>query len=257
MSIRSTASRWAAGMSVGAVAASVALISLPTAQGASAPAPLAPSDAPAAKCRVLNVDEDRVLESRDGWALSTAIELAAAGDRLRVKGVCKGQFQVDKDLQITGGNAQTAPMLTNDPGRNVLTVGNDDYDEISVKLGNLEVTGGVTNFTETSSVRMWKVRINDGGGLINYADVKAWSSSFNDNTETQTGWAIFNLGYMTLTRSEVRNNTGSGGGIFNENGGVTLNRTTVTGNEPENLGSDGSEFEVICSQIGDEAPTGC
>lgn len=254
MSSMNMASRWTAGMSVGAVAAGVALISLPTAYAA--PVPVAPSDAAATKCRVLNVDEDRVLESRDGWALSTAIELAAAGDRLRVKGVCKGSFQVDKDLQITGGNAETAPVLTSDSGQGVLTVGNDDFDEISVKLGNLEVTGGVTNFSETSTVRMWKVHMHHGGGLVNYADLRAWSSSFSDNTETQTGWAIFNLGYMTLTRSEVRNNTGVGG-IFNENGAATLNRTTVTDNEPENLGSDGSGFEVICSQIGDEPPTGC
>lgn len=59
-------------------------------------------------CRVRNVLQQTVLETRSGWASISSIKLASDGDRLRARGVCKGNFWVSKRLTITGGAARTA-----------------------------------------------------------------------------------------------------------------------------------------------------
>ncbi|MGW6360839.1 hypothetical protein ACWFR5_38140 [Streptomyces sp. NPDC055092] len=77
-----------------------------------------------------------------------------------------------------------------------------------------------------------------GGGIFNDGTLTMTRTTVSDNT-ADFGGGIYNRNAATLTLSSVVDNTanggpGSGGGIFNSGSTVTLNRTTVRNNTPDN-----------------------
>ncbi len=75
----------------------------------------------------------------------------------------------------------------------------------------------------------------DAGGIYNFGGiVSITATTIHDNQAGYSGAGIFNYsGELSLTDSSIRDNTslyGDGGGISNDRGGVTLARSTISGN---------------------------
>ena len=78
--------------------------------------------------------------------LQVVIDAASPGDRIQVKGVCVGNFTIDKDLTVVGKATQETPKATldgNDAGR-VLSVSSlTGAGRTQVTLTNLKITHGI------------------------------------------------------------------------------------------------------------------
>ena len=89
---------------------------------------------------------------------------------------------------------------------------------------------------DESSLTGNRASIN-GGGLNTQASgvSRITQSQFVDNVSGGLGGGMSNLGTTTLYGTSVRFNTGSrGGGIATGNANVTLNKSIVTSNTPDN-----------------------
>ena len=139
--------------------------------------------------------------------------------------------------------------------------------------GGIDSTGiGVTASVSQSSVNGNIARVADGGGICDsstltlsgssvYGNTAGFGAGLYDNDGTESvirstvtrntasdqGGGIYNVngGTMTLTRSTVGDNTadggaGSGGGIYNASGTVTLDQSWVRKNNPDNCAPSGS-----------------
>ncbi|WP_129593326.1 hypothetical protein [Streptomyces sp. C] len=145
--------------------------------------------------------------------LQTAIDNAASGDTLLVRGTCTGTFTIGKSLTLAGSSGAT--LNGNNAGR-TLTVNGPTT--VRVTLTGLTLTGGAG--------------VGLGGGLFNNgATVTLRSSTVRNNTSTEEGGGIGSLGTTTLDGSTVRDNTSKyGGGIANGPGVLTVFWSTVRGN---------------------------
>jgi parallel beta-helix repeat protein/predicted outer membrane repeat protein len=164
------------------------------------------------RCLVTNEGTHRVSRS-----LQQAIDAAAAGDTLLVKGTCFGFSQIDKDLTLQGVSTKQFGVPTLDGGANsantVLSI--SALDHLTVAIDDLTIThGGI-------------------GGII--ADGLVGST-------------------VSLTRTTVSNNNGFGiDGFFS---GVTLTDSTVTGNASFGLGGDRVGFRLLRSNVTDNGGLG-
>lgn len=154
--------------------------------------------------------------------LQDAVDAAAAGDTLFVKGTCTGATEIGKNLTIDGHSASGTKTATLNGGRRgtVLTIDSG----VSVTLNALIITNGGAEI---------------GGGILNGGTVTLNGSTVTGNTTGEDGGGgIYNDGTVTLNGSTVTGNTGGifgGGGISNNSGTVTLNGSTVTGNTAAGL----------------------
>jgi hypothetical protein len=220
-------------------------------------------------CRVGNVTRGGWFATGDGSALSDAIAHAAPGDRLNVFGTCVGNYNVDRDLIVSGSFRPTAPTTLTAGGiGRVLLV----EPGVTVKLMRLTLTGGAVTtaggggglfVSEGAVVRLVRSKViansttGAGGGIVNGGDLTLIGSSLDQNHGLIDGGGIYNYGDLLLIASRLRNNStgGAGGGLFNEGsahlflssvrfnragnaGGIlnvsllTLHRTVVRGNSP-------------------------
>jgi hypothetical protein len=141
--------------------------------------------------------------------------------------------------------------------------------------GAIDSTGTAITISVTgSSVHGNIARVADGGGICNspgstltladstvYGNTAEFGAGLYDNqgttsviastvlhnTASEQGGGIYDVngGAMTVTRSAVTDNTanggtGSGGGIFQASGTVTLSRSQVRNNKPDNCDPAGS-----------------
>ena len=139
--------------------------------------------------------------------------------------------------------------------------------------GGIDSTGiGVTASVSESSVYDNIARVADGGGICDsstltlsgssvYGNTAGFGAGLYDNDGTESvirstvtrntasdqGGGIYNVngGTMTLTRSTVGDNTanggaGSGGGVYNASGTVTLDQSWVRKNNPDNCAPSSS-----------------
>jgi len=107
-------------------------------------------------CRVTNLTTEQVYDGA-GSNLQTAINQAASGTRLRVRGICVGNFVIDKKLTLIGRSTLAYPVATLDADREgrPLTVSLAG----SVVAKDLRVTNGfLTRRTSRDAV---------GGGIFN------------------------------------------------------------------------------------------
>jgi hypothetical protein len=100
--------------------------------------------------------------------------------------------------------------------------------------------GGVINF---GTLTVTKSRISDNTAPINGGGINTQPggvttlvhTTIEDNTSGGLGGGLSNLGTTALERSTVMNNTGSsGGGIATGNTDVSLKKSKVSGNNPDN-----------------------
>lgn len=196
--------------------------------------------------------------------LQAAVDAAASGDTLVVKGTCYGTTTiVGKDLTIQGqaNPAFGAPTLDGQSSGTVLWVGSPE-DSPRVSVSGLTIThgsnGGVVSYG-TLTLLDSTVRLNAGsgisnaygaylltlvrstvsgnteefrgGGIWNRALLAMTDSWVTDNVAGAEGGGIWSNGYVSLTGSRVSGNraAGDGGGIFNL-GTLTLSQATVGGN---------------------------
>ncbi len=90
----------------------------------------------------------------------------------------------------------------------------------------------------SGSAQMGPFPWNEGGGIMNHGELTLTDSNVSDNTAVGGGGGIRNYGELTLTKSNVSDNTTSsynGGGIRNT-GAVTLTDSNVSGNTADFYG---------------------
>ena len=220
---------------LGAVALAGALVAgLAPAAGAAPPS-----------CRVKNPTQGTWFATQTGAALTRAINAANPGDRLNVFGRCRGSFSIEKDLRLFGNTNRQAPTVLDGAGGTggggVLFVN----ERVTVTLTRLTITGGNAtvrvgggiqnggHLTLTRSTVTGNRSASDGGGIYNYGDLVLRSTRLTGNTAGGGGGGLFSEGQATLNDSTVTGNTAAyGGGILSVNT-LTLNRTTVSGNLPD------------------------
>ena len=107
-----------------------------------------------------------------------------------------------------------------------------------------------SSLSDNQAVRLFG-QLGLGGGIFNAGTLTVVNSAVSGNTATDQGGGIFNLGTLILNNSRINTNTANvGGGIYNclEGqvadtffgttpcyGTLTLQRTTVTENTPDNI----------------------
>lgn len=171
--------------------------------------------------------------------LQAAIDSAAPGATLAVKGTCSGNFTIGKDLTLRGqGNA----VLDGQHSGTTLTVASG----AAVQLAGLTITGGnasgsgggIYNSSGSLTLRNTTVSGNsagiDGGGIFNQGALALQDSTVSKNHATYSGGGIFSCcGFapVTVKDTTVSDNTSvAGGGLFNLLDNATLTDSTVSGN---------------------------
>ncbi|MEO8422908.1 MAG: hypothetical protein ABI595_03235 [Actinomycetota bacterium] len=200
-------------------------------------------------CRVGNPDQGTWFANGDGSALTDAIAEAASGDRLNIWGTCVGNYTIDRDLVVSGSRDSATPTtLTAGGVGRVLMIESG----VTLKLSRLTITGGAVTtpgggggIAVSEGATVWLVRSEViansttlvGGGIVNGGDLTVIDSSFDQNFGFMDGGGIYNYGELVLIHSRLRNNStgGAGGGIFNE-GSAVLYRSAVRFNRASNAG---------------------
>jgi predicted outer membrane repeat protein len=166
--------------------------------------------APRARCLVTDLGADRTYGS-----LQAAVDAAAPGARIRVKGTCVGGTSIGKDLTIIGfaNPAFGRPTLDGAGAGRVVGISGSAV----VTLRNLLITGGNADV---------------GGGIATIVPVPLpfarptvtiIDSVISGNSAAEGGGIDNGLGSLTLINSAVRNNTATnGGGIHNSRDFGTL-----------------------------------
>ena len=227
---------------------------------------------PAFECRVWNSTQRTWFATVDGSALTSAISDADAGDRLSVRGTCFGNYTIDRDLTvsgsrlsatpttisgaglgrtlliepeltvtlshltISGGNVDTAGggggLFVND-GAKVLLYRSTVIANASSIVGGGVVNGGALTLIRSSVEQNHAVNDADGGGIYNYGQLVMIGSGLTNNSAGGAGGGLFNEGSAALYRSLVRfNRSSNAGGILNVSL-LTLHRTVVAENDPD------------------------
>jgi hypothetical protein len=173
--------------------------------------------------------------------LQAAVDAAAAGGTLRVKGMCYGDTTISKALTIVGESNPGFGPATLNGGNNQVKPGSVIVNHTAtVSITGLAITGGYSN----SFIQ--GILAERGGGVYNEGgSVTLTDSIVSDNTahgngagltqhqEPEGGGGIYNEGgSLTLNDSTIAGNTGGerGGGIYNVGGAVRLTGSTVASN---------------------------
>ena len=143
--------------------------------------------------------------------LQAAINAASAGDELDITGTCVGNYLVATNLTLKGIDTAgvKATLDGNSSGPAVLV----ESDELSIV--NLRIAGGLAQ---------------SGGGIDNFEGlentVSISDSTIDHNTARNNGGGIATqVGTLTVTNSEISNNTALGVG---EGGGIDKGRSEVS-----------------------------
>jgi hypothetical protein len=186
-------------------------------------------------------------------SLQDAVNAAAAGDTLWVRGTCTGTTEISKDLTITGLRAAT---LDGNQGGTVLTITSG----ATVTINRLTITGGYANTSVrpgggiyndgTLTVRDSIIRGNngaggEGAGVYNARQLTITGTVITDNTSS-FGAGIGNYGALAVSNSVISNNSteGNGGGLDNVAGTATVSRTLFSGNKADGGGGAIDNYEA-------------
>jgi hypothetical protein len=192
-------------------------------------------------CRVANPDTGRSTGS-----LQRAVRAASKGDRLVVRGTCRGVTWIGKDLSIRGVQTATSgrPVLDGAGEGTVLKIGaraTVTLRDLTVRRGAASRGGGIYN-RGTLVLRDVVVRANTatelGGGIWNHAGAilkLRGTSVVRGNTSASGGGGIADLGTLWLVgSSSVRGNSADeyGGGVHvSYQATMVMNgSTSITGN---------------------------
>jgi hypothetical protein len=183
--------------------------------------------------------------SRGGLFTTGALTLensVVAGNRSQTTcgGVCNGDRGVGTlTIKNTTIRDNTAPQgsgagIENDGALTLLT---------STVSGNAAAFqgGGILNW-ETMTIANSRIVANRalfGGGVNNQGELTVRDSRISDNSATGQGGGVYNnhgpnARLLTLINSQIIGNRArAGGGLFNQSGPITLTRSRVSGNIPD------------------------
>ena len=198
-------------------------------------------------CRVTDLDTGRSTGS-----LGRAVRDASKGDRLVVRGTCRGVTWIGKDLSIRGTRTATSgrPVLDGADAGTVLKIGaraSVTLRDLTVRRGAASRGGGIYN-RGTLVLRDVVVRANvaseDGGGIWNHAGAilrLQGSSIVRGNTAAEWGGGIVNLGTLVVAgASSIRGNSAdfAGGGVDNSWRATMVMKgsSSITGNSAVGAG---------------------
>jgi hypothetical protein len=180
-----------------------------------------------------------------------AVDAAAPGATVRIKGTCYGDVSITKNVRLEGRSK----------GRSATINGGNSYEGsagsvivnhgATVVIRDLEITGGVNGVCFPASAPECEDKTSSetiaekGGGIFNergsitlidavVTGNEATSGREHPVGSSYGGGGIYNEeGALTLKNSTVSGNKGigKGGGIDNEEGSLTLIASTVEGNE--------------------------
>ncbi len=184
-------------------------------------------------------------------SLQAAVDAAAPGDTLVIKGTCFGSTTIAKSLTLRGRSNPAFGVPTLDGGGTgrVLFVDFFDADRraFTLTVENLTITHGLGEDG------------NGGGGLlVQGGTIELRNSIVTGNSAGVLGGGGIQAhgGVMTLTNTTVSDNSaGDGGGGIYGGGVLTLNNSTVTGNTSRGLGG-GLDFRGGTLTIRDSMLTG-
>ena len=174
---------------------------------------------------------------------------AEAGDTLQVIGTCHGNWDIDKDLTITGRSSnQHSDKLIGDPTATGAILQVDPYSwgtAIDLAVKNLTITGGVNGairgsdgtLTVIDSVITGNHSGYGGGGIDSSGPLLVTDSIVSDNSANlkNGGIATYGSGDVTLINTTVTGNTAhSNGGIGPVGHTLTLINSTVSNNVATN-----------------------
>ena len=223
-------------------------------------------------CRVRNRDSGRARDS-----LQAAIRAARSGDRLTVRGTCRGATTIGKRVRIRGISNEDSgpPTLTGRKGRRVMSIlaGVDvTIRDLAISRGKAERGGGIVNRGKLTLVDV-DVRENrataSGGGILNLGRLTLGGETSVRANASVLGAGITNLGTLTLRgATAIRRNVASddGGGVFNRGHLVMAGDSSIARNESGGLGAGvrdmGTQAGVICApdagaNVHDNTPDDC
>ena len=162
-----------------------------------------------------------VVDCRAGASLQAAIDAAADGSTLVIKGTCVGSFLIaDKNLTLLGTGK--AVLDGGNAGR-VLYVSGWVSGDVTVLVANMAIRNGLADDG------------NGGGGVLTqFSHVTLKNVSVTDNASVLGGGGIENdLSDLTLVNSTVSGNQATsdrGGGISSSSSNLTIRNSTVSGN---------------------------
>ena len=202
--------------------------------------------APAARAATLTVTNT---DDNGAGSLRQAISDAAPGDEIK--------FSVTGTIALTSGELAISKDLTiNGPGARVLTVrrssasGTPQFRVFhitsgTVAINGLRITGG--DVAGGNGVSRWGGGVFNAGGTLTINRCTIGGATTSDGNNASFGGGIANLGTLTINNSTISGNnatgTGfsSGGGIYSS-GALNLNNSTVTRNHVTYTGG-GISFE--------------
>jgi parallel beta-helix repeat protein len=165
-------------------------------------------------------------------SLQEAIDAAAAGDTLVVKGTCFGSSLIEKDLTLQGVSNKQFGVATLDGGPGstgvVMITG---LNRATVAINDLTIThGGTVGISagglvgDTVSLTRTTVSDNNGPG------VDGFFSGITLTDSTVTGNTAYGLGGFRVGFRLLRSNVTDNGDLGIAAGGVFLDDSTVSGN---------------------------
>lgn len=182
-----------------------------------------------------------VLDATDGTLINFA-------DSVTGTIILLGQIFIGKDIAIEGPGADALTLSGDDTNRHFV-IGSETVASISgMALTEGNITGSIDNdggaiyieekaeFTLSSMVVSNNTASDVGGGILNLGTLTLNDTTMSDNTAGEAG-GIWNSGVLELNNSDVLGNTtlgnserdGLGGGIVNQ-GTLMLNGSTVNAN---------------------------
>ena len=206
-------------------------------------------------CTVADNSDD----PQDTGSLRYCVNNATSGEIINFSSALNGQTIT---LSPDNGPLTINSNLTiQGPGANLLTISGGN----AVQVFN--ISSGTVNISAVTVVNGNGV---DGGGISNAGTLTLSNSTISGNTASSDAGGIFNAGTLTVSNSTLSGNTavygggifngqnvqnlalaandatvsgntatgGSGGGIFNMGGTLTLTNTIVAGNSESNAGDD-------------------
>lgn len=184
----------------------------------------------------ITISSDDVLQGSSYHSICCAIEAAKPGDTITLAaGTYYENILINKSLTIIGAG-QNDTIINGSQAGSVFVVGNDQKN-IGVTLSDMTIKGG-------SGIRGYQGQDPNGGGIYNSGRLIVKGCILSGNTLNNGygyGGGIYNNeGSLTVIDSTISGNTatGLGGGIYNHSGHLKVTNSDITGN----IGSGIADF---------------
>jgi predicted outer membrane repeat protein len=202
------------------------------------------------KCQVSN-ERTRV----GSGSLQAAVDAAAPGDTITIRGTCIGSTTIDRSLTLKGGKTNRAfgtPTLDGggvgrvlfvdyfDPSRAGFTLTiesltiTDGFGEDGNGGGGLLIQGGTVVIKDSVITRNSSGVLAGGGIQVGGGSLRLLNATVSDNTAGDGGGGIFAAGSLTIDGSTISGNSaqrGSGGGVDFVGGTLSVSDSVLIGND--------------------------